>query len=130
MSKLRKIEKKELLFENVPLRDRINTELRLEDTDWMNYKLLVSFQTCQKENVEASFEYYGTKESELRIEYNKQGKVQKFILAFPSELFEKYLIQFMKLHLAQWENQTVFYGGDLALEFYNEVLEVGSLLES
>ena len=35
----------------------------------------------------------------------------------------------MTYHLAQWEKQEVFYGGDIVIEFYNEILKKGCLKE-
>ena len=36
---LKKLEAEDLIFENIPFQDRINTELELKDYDWMNYTL-------------------------------------------------------------------------------------------
>ena len=41
-----------------------------------------------------------------------------------SDFFEKYLSKFMYHHLKQWKSEKVFYGGDIAVEFYNEVIEL------
>ena len=30
----------------------------------------------------------------------------------------------MYRHLKQWKSEEVFYGGDIAVEFYNEVIEL------
>ena len=39
MNELKHIYTDDLTFENKPLKDRINTKLTLQDTDWMNYVL-------------------------------------------------------------------------------------------
>lgn len=43
MRELKHIEVEDLIFENMPLKDRINTKLTLLDTDWMTYTLEASF---------------------------------------------------------------------------------------
>lgn len=45
MIELGYIDKNDLIFENKPLKDRINTKLTLLDTDWMTYELEASFRT-------------------------------------------------------------------------------------
>ena len=45
MNELKHIDAADLIFENKPLKDRINTRLTLQDTDWMNYVLQVVFRT-------------------------------------------------------------------------------------
>ena len=44
MNELKCINKKDLIFENKPLRDRINTKLILLDTDWISYELEAYFR--------------------------------------------------------------------------------------
>ena len=38
-------------------------------------------------------------------------------------MFEEYVSRFMRKHLIQWKNQEVFYGGDIVLAFYNDILK-------
>lgn len=124
MSELKRVEMKDLIFENKPLRDRINTKLTLLDTDWMKYTLETSFCSKKQGELKIRFEFYGINESEMHVTQKKQGSCHEYTYFFPSEIFEKYLSKFMQLHLQQWEKEEVFYGGDIAIEFYNEVIEL------
>lgn len=124
MIELRYIDKKELIFENKPLKDRINTKLTLLDTDWMSYELEASFQLKTQGELNVKFIYYGAAESEMHVDQKNKGRTQKHICFFPSDIFEKYILKFMLLHLEQWKKEKVFYGGDIAIEFYNEVIQL------
>lgn len=124
---LKKIEQKELIFENVPFKDRIYTELELKDYDWMSYVLSTSFRTKNQGDLKVRFEYFGATNSEMYVEQHNKGGRKKYTYSFSSDIFENYLIRFMMDHLAQWEKQEVFYGGDIVLEFYNEIIEKGQL---
>ena len=46
---------------------------------------------------------------------------------FETEMFEEYVSRFMRKHLIQWKNQEVFYGGDIVLAFYNDILKKGRI---
>ena len=111
MRELKRIEVEDLIFENMPLKDRINTKLTLLDTDWMTYTLEASFHVKAQGKLNIRFEYYGIQKSDLHVTQE-------------SEIFEKYLSKFMYRHLKQWKSEKVFYGGDIAVEFYNEVIEL------
>lgn len=125
--KLKKIAEEDLIFENVPFKDRINTELELRDYDWMTYVLSTSFRTKTQGELKVRFEYLGVVESQMYVEQHKKGLCKEYVYSFSSDIFENYLIKFMTGHLAQWENEDVFYGGDIVLEFYNEIMEKGYL---
>lgn len=124
---LKKIEQKELIFENEPFKDRINTELELKDYDWMCYVLSTSFRTKTQGELKVRFEYSGITKSEMYVEKHNKGACQEYTYSFSSDIFENYLIRFMMRHLAQWEKQEVFYGGEIVLEFFNEIIEKGQL---
>lgn len=129
MMELKHIDPKDLIFENKPLKDRINTKLTLQDTDWMNYVLQAVFQTKEQGVLEVKFEFFGAVDSEMSVvRIEGEGK-RRYLYTFDSDIFEKYLIKFMTHHLAQWEKQEVFYGGDIVIEFYNEILKEGCLIE-
>lgn len=124
MRELKRIEVEDLIFENMPLKDRINTKLTLLDTDWMTYTLEASFHVKAQGKLNIRFEYYGIQKSDLYVTQKKNGIRHEYTYSFPSEIFEKYLSKFMYRHLKQWKREKVFYGGDIAVEFYNEVIEL------
>ena len=43
-------------------------------------------------------------------------------LRFSSEIFERYLSEYLQAHLESRDNPGAFYGGDIALRLWNEVL--------
>ena len=124
MRELKRIEVKDLIFVNMPLKDRINTKLTLLDTDWMTYTLETSFHVKTQGKLKIRFEYYGVQKSDLYVTQEKNGICHEYTYSFPSEIFEKYLSKCMYRHLKQWKSEEVFYGGDIAVEFYNEVIEL------
>ena len=126
MDKLKPINKADLIFENEPLKDRINTKLTLSDNDWMQYIIETEFSIMNQGVLKVKFEYNGIHETEMTVE-RENGKKQEYRYWFASGIFEKYLRQYMKEHLKQWECETVFYGGDIVLNLYNEVLRCGQI---
>src|SRR5699024_1664833 len=67
MMELKHIDPKDLIFENKPLKDRINTKLTLQDTDWMNYVLQAVFRTKEQGVLEVKFEFFGAVDSEMSV---------------------------------------------------------------
>ena len=124
MRELKHIEVEDLIFENMPLKDRINTKLTLLDTDWMTYTWEASFHVKDQGKLNIRFEYYGIQKSDLYVTLEKNGICREYTYSFPSEIFEKYISKFMYRHLKQWKSEEVFYGGDIVIEFYNEVIEL------
>lgn len=124
MNELKCINKKDLVFENKPLRDRINTKLTLLDTDWMSYELEASFRVKTQGELDVKFTYYGSAEAEMHVTQKNKGRSQEYTYFFSWDIFEKYILKFMALHLEQWKNEEVFYGGDIAVEFYNEIIQL------
>jgi hypothetical protein len=53
--------------------------------------------------------------------------VFEYTYFFETEMFEEYVSRFMRKHLIQWKNQEVFYGGDIVLAFYNDILKKGRM---
>ena len=129
MNELKHIDADDLIFENKPLKDRINTKLTLQDTDWINYVLQVVFPTKKQGVLNVKFKYSGVVDSEMRVIRIKGKRKRRYIYSFDSDIFEKYLVMFMLHHLAQWKKQEVFYGGDIVIRFYNEILKKGCLTE-
>lgn len=125
MTGLKCIDKKDLIFENKPLKDRVNTKLILLDTDWMSYELEASFRVKTQGELNVRFVFFGAVESEMHVNQKNKGRSQEHTYFFSSDIFEKYILKFMTLHLEQWKNEEVFYGGDIAVEFYNEVIQLG-----
>lgn len=122
MDELKRVELEDLIFENIPLKDRINTKLTLLDTDWMAYTLETSFRVKKQGELKIRFEYCGIYESNMHVTKKTGQTTHEYTYYFPSDIFEKHLLRFMHRHLEQWEKEEVFYGGDIVVEFYNEVI--------
>ena len=124
MIELGYIDKNDLIFENKPLKDRINTKLTLLDTDWMTYELEASFRTKTQGELNVRFTCCGVVEAEMYVKQVSNEIYREYTYFFSSDVFEKYILKFMTHHLEQWKNKEVFYGGDIVLEFYNEVIRL------
>lgn len=126
---LMKIRNEDLIFENKCFEDRINTELQLLDYDWMTYNLKTMFPTRNQGKLKVLFWYSGIRDSFMEVEQEVNGKIEKIEYEYDSDIFKKYIMKFMEQHLSQWEKQDVFYGGDLAIDFFNDVIEYGREVE-
>ena len=126
---LMKIRNEDLIFKNKCFEDRINTELQLLDYDWMTYNLKTMFPTRNQGKLKVLFWYSGIRDSFMEVEQEVNGKIEKIEYEYDSDIFKKYIMKFMEQHLLQWEKQDVFYGGDLAIDFFNDVIEYGREVE-
>lgn len=117
----------DIVFKNIPFEDRINTKLTLSDYDWMNYVFETEFRTKNQGRLKVEIKYYGSKESEMNVKRIDTIGVFEYTYFFETEMFEEYVFRFMRKHLIQWKNQEVFYGGDIVLAFYNDILKKGRM---
>lgn len=124
---LTKIEEKDLIFTNEIEDDRTNTFLTLNDYDWMDYQLKTRFKTENLGILDVIFHYFGLTTSEMIVKQRIDDKEREYLFKYDTEIFKKYLIKFLKLHIESWNSTFAFYGGDIVLEFYNEVIESGEL---
>ncbi len=102
--------------------DRIFTKLTLDDYDWIRYCLEVVFPLKDDPPLYAKFEYTGSLFCALTLSTFYDSDKQDIEIRFNSGIFEKYLSKYLETHLASRENPIAFYGGDIALELWNEVL--------
>ena len=124
-----KIQNKDLIFDNGGIDDQVNTELQLLDYDWMTYRLKTMFPTKSQGKLNVCFEYIGIKDAFMKVEQELDGMTEKIEYEYDSAIFKKYIMKFMTQHLSQWKNQDVFYGGDLVVDFFNDVIEYGRLVD-
>lgn len=122
---LKKINKEDLIFSGELGDDRTNTLLTLDDYDWMNYELRTSFNTEETGEFNVAFKYIGCTESFMQISrFNASAatySVQEY--AFPSSIFQKYIIRFMQKHIDSWDQHEAFCGEGEVIDFYNEVID-------
>ncbi len=106
--------------------DRIFTHLILQDYDWMYYRLIADIPVSKSminKTVRIEFVYSGSNQSRMFVEIRPED--YRAEITFNSRIFEKYIKAFMTEHLEGWDDEYAFYGGDLILQFFNDVLKNG-----
>lgn len=126
---LEKIKAEDLWFSGELEDDRTNTYLSLNDYDWMEYNLTTRFKTKKYGELKVSFVYNGLVESTMEIEQNLEGEKYCYAYAFDSDIFIKYLKQFLTKHIEQWDNEFAFNGEDIVIDFYNKIIEKGKIFQ-
>lgn len=125
---LKPINQKDLLLTNENEDDRTNTFLQLDDYDWMSYILNTRFRTEEQGILEVKFDYFGMTTSRMEVIQKNDGKEEIFTFEYDTDIFEKYITEFLTKHIAAWKSQYAFNGEDIVIAFYNEVLEKGKLI--
>lgn len=125
---LEKIKIEELIFSNEIEDDRTNTYLTLDDYDWMNYKLQTRFKTELQGVLNVLFNYFGLTTSSMKVEQIKNGESKKYNYEYSTDIFEKYLKKYLEKHISQWNDRYAFNGEEIVVEFYNEIIEKGTLV--
>ena len=123
---LEKINSKDLLFTNEIEDDRTNTYLQLYDYDWMNYNIITRFRTKELGTLDIRFSYFGMTTSIMEITQTLNDISEKATYEYPTKIFEKYIIRFLKKHIQSWNDKYAFNGEEEVIDFFNEVLEKGT----
>ena len=126
---LKSIDVKDLIFTNELEYDRTNTYLQLNDYDWMYYVLNTRFRTENQGLLEVKFEYFGTTISTMQVIQNFNENKERYIYKYDTEIFQKYISEFLTKHIATWNSKYAFNGEDVVVAFYNEVLGKYSEME-
>lgn len=121
--KLPKIQSKDLIYKNVYGYDRLYSKLILSDTDWMNYILKAIFTTKRYGRFYVSFEFSGIQFSVMKVTLIRKKHFYNFEYEFSTDIFQKYIIQYLSDQIAAWQNENVFYAESLILAFYNQVIK-------
>lgn len=111
------------LPEYTDFREDMNTYLRLEDCDSRVYKLKTFFHTKDYGDLDIVFEYSGGLTGEMRVVQNTGVKKYLHRISYDTDIFAKNIITFMKKHIKYWKSKYAFNGLDVAIAFYNDVLE-------
>ena len=96
--------------------DIFDTNLFLEDYDWMHYTLSSRMPTKAYGVITVEFEYFGMALMKVKTE----KKIYTF--QFDTKLFRKHIIIFMQKHMQQWGDKHAFFGIEEVVNFYNAVL--------
>lgn len=126
---LEKIKSEDLIFSNDIEDDRTNTYLQLNDYDWMDYNLTTRFKTEKMGVLNVTFNYFGAVSSAMRVEQLLNDVRRKFTYEYPTDLFKKHIIKFLKKHMEFWDSKYVFNGEEEVVEFFNDVIENGTICQ-
>ena len=113
------IKAEELLFTNEIEDDRTNTYVHLLDYDWMQYTLETRFRTEAQGILEVSFEYFGVVTSSMTVKQTKDDKVTVYEFSYPTDIFQKYITEYMTAHIAAWNGTYAFIGEDYVIPFFS-----------
>ena len=127
--KLSKIRSEDLIFSGDIEDDRTNTYLHLYDYDWMDYNLSTRFKTETLGVLNVKFSYFGMTTSTMEVEQNLDGNVEKITYEYSTDIFEKHIVKFLKKHISFWGNKYAFNGEEEVIEFFNDVIENGTIKE-
>lgn len=98
--------------------DIFDTNLILEDYDWMHYTLSSHMPTKAYGNLKIEFEYIGANFSIMKVE----TEYKKYEFEFDTDLFQEHIIKFMQKHIRNWNETYAFDGIEEVVNFYNAVL--------
>lgn len=124
---LEKIKNKDVLHFDNPEYGGIGTCFCLSDYDWMSYKLTTRFRTEKTGVINVKFEYFGLIESTMTVIQILNGVPEEIIYVYSTDIFKKYHIKFLERHIRSWNDEYAFDGQDIVVDFFNEVLDVGTI---
>lgn len=76
------------------------------------------------------FEYCGCTISFMKVCQIYDGKKITYEYRYDTDLFKKYIIQFLSQHIYAWDSEYAFNCEDIVIAFFNEVIEEGSVEET
>lgn len=130
--KLEPLRISDLYFSNQIEDSCLNTSIRLEDYDWMNYVIKTKFNTLKYGVLNIKFEYIGTGSSFMDVELTRyrgeEEEKYEYHYDFNTNIFVDNLKEILLGHVNSWDSEFAFSGENLMLNFYNEVLEKGKLV--
>lgn len=126
---LSKIKAEDLIFSGEIEDDRTNTFVKLNDYDWMDYTIRTRFKTAEQGTLDVCFEYCGCTISFMKVCQIYDGKKITYEYRYDTDLFKKYIIQFLSQHIGAWDSEYAFNGEYIVIAFFNEVIEEGTVEE-
>lgn len=125
---LNKIRSEDLIFSNEIDDNGTNTYMVLDDYDWMHYRLRTRFKTEEMGVLDVEFEYFGAIFSRMNVKQTLNGRVHEFVYEYPTDIFSKNLIRFLEKHIKSWNEKYAFNGEEEVIDFFNEVIEKGTVI--
>ena len=99
-------------------RDRIFTHLILMDYDWMHYRIQAEIPFDDNEVMLVEFLYIGSTDSYMTV----QIRDKSIQYTFSTDIFDTYFEKYLDKEKHAIRDSLAFYGGEIVLEFYNEVI--------
>jgi len=124
---LTKIKSEDLIFSNEIEDDRTNTYLNLYDYDWMSYELRTRFKTEEMGTLDVVFAYYGMTISLMEVEQKIDDNIEKITYEYSSDIFVKHIKTFLEKHINSWNSKYAFNGEEEVINFFNDVIENGTI---
>lgn len=125
---LTKIRSEDLIFSYDIEDDRTNTYLNLSDYDWMDYNLTTRFKTEKMGIIDVVFNYFGMTTSTMEVKQTLYGRTKKITYDYPTDIFIKHIIKYLKKHISSWNDTYAFNGEEEVIDFFNDVLENGKVV--
>ena len=86
----------------------------------MNYFLFTKFKTKENGILNIEFKYFSFTFSSIIIEQIKDNKTNIYELEYDSDIFIKYIKEYMQKHIESWNEKYAFNGEDIVIRFFNE----------
>ena len=125
---LKEIKGEDLIFSNDIEDDRTNTYLNLYDYDWMDYSLTTRFKTEDMGVLNVKFNYFGSVLSTMEVEQTLNGVTETVTYEYSTDIFKKYIVKFLQKHILVWDSKYAFNGEEYVIEFFNEVIKNGKVV--
>ena len=126
---IKEIKSEDLIFSNDIEDDRTNTYLNLYDYDWMNYSLTTRFKTEDMGVLNVKFNYFGMVTSAMEVEQTLNGTTEKVTYEYSTDIFKKHIVKFLEKHLSFWDSEYAFNGEEEVIEFFNDVIDNGTVAD-
>jgi len=122
------IKSEDLIFSDNLEDDRVCTDLKLSDYDWAKYDLSTRFYTKENGVLRIQWNHFLMTTAAMMVTQLKDNKLTYYYIEFNSDIFGKYLKEYMLEHMKQWEPDTyAFNGEDVVIKLFNECIEKGNL---
>ena len=63
------------------------------------------------------------------VEQALNDKTETVIYEYPTDIFQKHIVKFMEKHIRYWNEKYAFNGEEEVIEFFNEVIDKGTIRE-
>ena len=111
------------IIDGMDYRDCMYTTLILDDYGWMDYRLKTFFDSNDYGDLNILFFHSGGVTSDMFVLQDMGLEKYAHRVEYDTEIFQRNIKVFMKKHMEQWDEPYAFNGLEIAVVFYNDVLE-------